>query len=167
MKIIRRVNDIVEKILLTISIIALIVFVFVVAIDVLARNVSFLPTILWGQEIAMMAFIWSVFTGGAVTYRRNEHFRIEILPSKQREKAYIKYLLLTLAIVFSCVLLKEGITLALTIGLKRGSRPSGIPLTFVFLSIPLCGISMLLFSIEQFIDIHISKKAGLKKNLTY
>ena len=158
MKILKIICGIMEKILLLISTFFLVVFIIVVAIDVFARNVTFVPTILWGQEIAMMAFIWSVFTGGAVTYRRREHFRIEILPRKITSNIYVKTVLLILAIIFAGVFLIEGLNLALTIGLKRGSRPSGIPLVLVFLSIPLCGISMMLFSIEQFLDLFSNKE---------
>ncbi len=130
------------------------IFVFVVALDVFARNVDFINAILWGQEIAMLSFIWSVFTGGAVAFKRKEHFKIEILPLSLRRTKFIKYLVLIFAIIFSYILLKEGITLALTIGLKRGSRPTGIPLIWVFSSIPLAGFSMMLFTIERFFDMH-------------
>ena len=158
MKIFKFCCGVTEKMLLLISTFFLVAFIIVVAIDVFARNVSFVPTILWGQEIAMMAFIWSVFTGGAVTYRRREHFKIEILPRKIINNIYVKSALLILAIIFAGVFLTEGLKLAFTIGLKRGSRPSGIPLVLVFLSIPLCGISMILFTIEQFFDLLDSKK---------
>ena len=133
------------------------IYVFVVALDVFARNVDFITTILWGQEIAMMAFIWSVFSGGAVTFRRREHFKIEILPLHLRKNIFIKNIILIFALLFSYILLKEGITLAITIGLQRGSRPTGIPLFWVFLSIPLAGFSMILFTIEQFIDMHFTQ----------
>ncbi len=133
------------------------IYVFVVALDVFARNVDFVATILWGQEIAMMAFVWSVFSGGAVAYRRREHFKIEILPLHLRENIFIQTIILILALFFSYILLKEGITLAVKIGLQRGSRPTGIPLIWVFSSIPLAGFSMILFTIEQFIDMFLNQ----------
>ncbi len=157
MKLIKNINGILEKTLLFIAIVSLVIYVFVVALDVFARNVNFMTAILWGQEIAMLAFVWSVFTGGAVAYRRREHFKIEILPLNLRETIFIKNLILILALLFSYILLKEGITLAITIGLKRGSRPTGIPLIWVFLSIPLAGFSMILFTIERFFDMNFKK----------
>ena len=156
-KLIKNINGILEKTLLFIAIVSLVIYVFVVALDVFARNVNFMTAILWGQEIAMLAFVWSVFTGGAVAYRRREHFKIEILPLNLRETIFIKNLILILALLFSYILLKEGITLAITIGLKRGSRPTGIPLIWVFLSIPLAGFSMILFTIERFFDMNFKK----------
>ncbi len=150
-------NCFLEKILLSIAIVSLVIYVFVVALDVFARNVDFVATILWGQEIAMMAFVWSVFSGGAVAYRRREHFKIEILPLKLRENIFIKILILILALFFSYILLKEGITLSVDIGLQRGSRPTGIPLIWVFISIPLAGLSMILFTVERFIDMFFNR----------
>lgn len=161
--ILKIVNGIIENILMKTAIVSLVIFVFVVALDVFARNVPFIPTILWGQEIAMMAFIWSVFSGGAVTYRKGEHFKIEILPQHYRNTLAIKIIILIFAIIFALILFKEGFTLALTIGLKRGSRPSGIPLIWVFISIPLAGTAMILFTIEKIAKMNIVKKAEYKK----
>ncbi len=150
-------NSFLEKILLFIAIVSLVIYVFIVALDVFARNVDFVDAILWGQEIAMMAFVWSVFSGGAVAYRRREHFKIEVLPLNLRENIFIKIIVLILALFFSYILLKEGITLAVKIGMQRGSRPTGIPLIWVFLSIPLAGLSMILFTVERFIDMFFNR----------
>jgi len=130
----------------------LVIFVLVVGLDVFLRNIDFLPTILWGQEIAMMCFVWSVFLGGAVVYRKKEHFKIEMLSLNLRKSKFIRFFIIIIALSFSYILLKEGIALAIKIGLKRGSRPSGIPLIWVFISIPIAGFSMILFTIERFID---------------
>jgi len=146
----------------------LVIFFFVVGLDVFLRNINFLPTILWGQEIAMISFIWSVFLGGAVVYRKKEHFKIEILPLNIRKNKFTQFFIIILALFFSYIFLKEGIILAIKIGLHRGSRPSGIPLIWVFVSIPIAGFSMILFTIEQFIDnffLHSNNIDGSQKKL--
>lgn len=139
----------------------LVIFIFVVGLDVFLRNIDFLPTILWGQEIAMISFIWSVFLGGAVVYRKKEHFKIEILSLNTRKSRFVRFFIIIIILLFSYIFLKEGIALAIKIGLKRGSRPSGIPLFWVFISIPMAGFSMILFTIERFIDDFFSHSSNI------
>lgn len=166
-KLLKKVNTFLENLLWNVATVFFVIFIFVVGLDVFLRNIDFFPTILWGQEIAMMSFIWSVFLGGAVVYKKKEHFKIEILPLNIRKNKFTRFFIIIMALLFSYIFLKEGITLAIKIGLQRGSRPSGIPLIWVFISIPIAGFSMILFIIERFIDdffLHSNNIDGSQKN---
>jgi TRAP-type C4-dicarboxylate transport system permease small subunit len=166
-KLLKKVNTFLENLLWNVATVFFAISLFVVGLDVFLRNVKFIPSILWGQEIALMTFIWSVFLGSAVVYRKKEHFKIEILPLNIQKSKFIQFFIIIIVLLFFYILLTTGIDLAMRIGLKRGSRPSGIPLFWVFISIPVTGFSMILFAIERFINaycIHRNIDVVSKKN---
>ena len=50
-----------------------------VGLQVLARNVLKIPLI-WTLDVAQLLFVWLIFVGAAVAYRRNAHYAIDLVP---------------------------------------------------------------------------------------
>lgn len=57
---------------------AFIVMITVVALNVLLRYI-FSTSLLWGEEVAALGFVWSIFLGAAVCYKRRNLISIDML----------------------------------------------------------------------------------------
>jgi len=143
-----KIGDTIERILIYISAFCLFIFLGSVALDVFMREL-FTP-ILWGQEASLFSFIWSIFTGGAVVFRKKQHLVMSILPEFSGKIGFILELVVWIvSFIFICFFLIGGYNFLLT-GLVRVSRPSGFPLIYSYISILISVIAMILFSIERF-----------------
>ena len=74
-----RLGDLIEKIFMFIATACFFTFLGVVALDVFMRE--FFTHILWGQEMSLFTYMWSIFLGGTVVYRRKKHLVMDLLPS--------------------------------------------------------------------------------------
>jgi len=139
-------GNITEKFLLVMGGLTVAGFVCTVFTDVLFR--TFFDPIVWMEEVSRMLYMWSIFLGSAVAFRRGVHFKIDIIhfnnPVVSRTLAVLAYLL---SIVFVFVLLYYGYQFTLQ-GLVKLSLPSGIPLFYYRLSFPVSGAFMLLYCVE-------------------
>jgi TRAP-type C4-dicarboxylate transport system permease small subunit len=137
---------------LTTSMLAL--FTVVVAYQVFSRYVDFVPRFIWTEEISRFSFIWMLFLGTAVAVRKKRHFVIDLFPAHIQERygrlLDLFVLLIILAVAVSMVV---GGVHFVEMGLKRISTTSGIQLAWIYLSIPVSGASIILFSLEQLWDI--------------
>ena len=159
--------DYVEKVQLGITSAAIMVIVAIVAIDVFMRSVIHYP-LMWAQEVAMWAFIWATFMGGAAALRSESHFAMDLCSSRfggvGRKALRLFYLLACVA--FAWIVISEGRTFAL-LGIKRLSRPSGFPLIYVYLCIPLSGVCMMLYTLEKLLALFSSParaSGGVRQN---
>ncbi|WP_165962916.1 TRAP transporter small permease [Occultella glacieicola] len=121
----------------------------VVSYQVIGRYVPFIPRAIWTEEISRLCLEWLVFLGAALAIRRNEHFIIDVIPSRvaTRFRVPIQLVILAFLALASVAIIVGGLALAET-GLGRTSTTSGITLTWAFASLPVAGLCMLFFVIE-------------------
>ncbi|WP_295579978.1 TRAP transporter small permease [uncultured Oscillibacter sp.] len=143
-------DDATERLLMALGGATVAGFVLTVFTDVLFR--TFFNPIVWMEEISRLLYMWSIFLGSAVAFRRGTHFKIDILhfnnPVVRRTLAVISYLL---SVIFVIVLLYFGYKFALQ-GIVKKSLPSGIPLIVYRMSFPVSGIFMLLYCLEGMVE---------------
>lgn len=150
MKILVKLNDYLEKSLLFIAMFLLLGFVVVVFTQVVARNYLKIP-IIWSQDVALACFLWSVFLGAAVALRKKQHYVVEVVP----ERFVLANLLLNLIadiliFVIIYILIYNGFRFA-RMGLTRISTSLAISQVYFFSSIPVSGVAMFLFNLENMI----------------
>lgn len=125
------------------------VLTVVVSYQVIGRYISFIPRALWTEEISRLCLAWLVFLGAALAVRRHEHFLIDVIPARAAERIR-KPLQLTIIVITALgalVLLIGGLQFAMT-GAARVSTTSGIRLVWAYASMPVAGLSMLVFLAE-------------------
>lgn len=157
---VQRLSDFTEKAQMWMTSVSIMVVVGIVAIDVFMRTVISYP-LMWAQEVAMWAFIWATFMGGAAAIRSESHFSMDLYSSKLKglSRIALRLFYLLACLVFAWIVLTEGKTFAL-LGLKRLSRPSGFPLVYLYSCIPLSGLSMLLYAIEKLLVLFFKSEKG-------
>jgi TRAP-type transport system small permease protein len=149
----RRLLNLYESILVVLTTSMLALFTIVVAYQVFSRYVDFVPRFMWTEEISRFSFIWMLFLGAAVAVRKKTHFVIDLFPQSVQERygrlLDLFVLLIVLGVAVSMVV---GGVRFVEMGVKRISTTSGIMLSWIYLSIPVSGASMIIFCLEQMWD---------------
>jgi len=129
---------------------ALLAFITIgVFVQVILRYI-FSTNFLWGEEMALLAFIWSIFIGAAVGVRRGIHLSFELFPLYFKGRsAGAHSLLVNLITLAVCALqVTEGWNFAV-LNLGRQSPAIGINLFIPTLIIPLSGVFMVLATLDR------------------
>ena len=108
---------------------------------------------LWLQEVTSTLFIYAIFIGAAVATRRNDHLYLtaisEALHGTPRLIVEILIRLVVLGVAF-CLIWFGYINYLRGFGSFR--LPSGTPIASLYAIIPLSGILIALFTIEQLVN---------------
>jgi len=156
-KALREINKAIDSIIKKICIILLIFFTAVVLLQILARNYIKVP-MSWTAEVALFLFLWSVYLGSAIAIRSRQHYIVEVLP-----KIFIRTtaIMTTFSdiIIFGIlfVLIWGGVKFS-GMGFHRFFISLPISMAWLFVAMPISGIVMCLFGIENVVDDFISLK---------
>jgi len=108
---------------------------------------------LWLQEVTMTCFIYGVFIGTAAATRRNDHLYLAAIAesmSGRKRLAVETFSRLVVLAVAGC-LIYFGYFNFLD-GFRSLRMPSMTPLASLYAGIPLCGVLVALFTIEQLVN---------------
>lgn len=145
-----KINNGIEKICLTIGFLLLSTFIIVVLSKVVFRNFLNIP-MMWADEVAVLCFIWTVFLGAAVAVRYKQHYIVDLAPSKIKLNLSLDILSHLIVLTLIYVMVFHGYSFTM-MGLSRFSTALTIPLAYTFASIPVSGLFMFFFTVEQFIN---------------
>jgi TRAP-type C4-dicarboxylate transport system permease small subunit len=122
-----------------------------VMFDILTRTIG--HPWLWLQEVTSTLFIYAIFIGAAVATRRNDHLYLtaisEALHGTPRLIVEILIRLVVLGVAF-CLIWFGYINYLRGFGSFR--LPSGTPIASLYAVIPLSGMLVALFTIEQLVN---------------
>jgi len=128
------------------------ILMVVLSIDLLLGVFSryvLVKTFTWYDEIARGCFVWLTMLGAAVGVKRQAHFRLHIivdrLTPQLRQSAVI--LLPLVVIIFAGVLIYQGLVF-LELGKFQQTPVMGLPKTWIYVSIPIGGALMILYSLR-------------------
>lgn len=139
-------GDVLEKILLFVGAITIAGFVCTVLTDVVYR--TFFTPLVWMEEISRLLYMWSIFLGAAVAFRRGVHFKIDILSFKNPIfSSAMNAIAYAISCLFVYIILYYGYKFSV-MGLTKLSLPSGIPMFYFRLSFPISGLFMLYYCVE-------------------
>jgi len=122
-----------------------------VTADIVTRTIG--HPWLWLQEVTSTLFIYAIFIGAAVATRRNDHLYLtaisEALHGTPRLIVEIIIRIVVLGVAF-CLIWFGYINYLRGFGSFR--LPSGTPIASLYAAIPLAGILIALFTIEQLVN---------------
>ena len=122
-----------------------------VTADIVTRTVG--RPWLWLQEVTSTLFIYAIFIGAAVATRRNDHLYLtaisEALHGTPRLIVEIVIRIVVLGVAF-CLIWFGYINYLRGFGSFR--LPSGTPIASLYAAIPLAGVLIALFTIEQLVN---------------
>ena len=146
-----RALDPVEAGLMVLCGVSIIGFTGSVFLDVVTRELG--APWLWLQQVTTGFFAWGVFIGMAAAARRNDHlYLVEITkrltgPKRTFMESFNRLVVLGVAVCMVWFGYKNAL---LDLGSFR--MPSLIPLTYYTASVPLSGILIALFAVEQLVN---------------
>ena len=122
-----------------------------VMFDIVTRTIG--HPWLWLQEVTSTLFIYAIFIGAAVATRRNDHLYLtaisEALHGTPRLIVEIIIRLVVLGVAF-CLIWFGYINYIRGFGSFR--LPSGTPIASLYAVIPLAGVLIALFTVEQLVN---------------
>ena len=121
----------------------------VVFLQVFNRFVLKTP-LAWSEDLAMLLFQWVAFLGAAVGVKRMRHFGIELLVRKLSEKArhWIEILVPFIVGIVAVTMITEGYKL-IQFNINRIYSSMDLSYIWAYLPIPLSGVLIIIFLIEQ------------------
>jgi TRAP-type C4-dicarboxylate transport system permease small subunit len=146
-----RAFDGLELALMIICGLALAGFSLAVGADIFTRTIG--RPWLWLQEVTSTLFIYGIFAGTAAATRRNDHLYLtafaEAMHGRARTVVEIVTRLVVLAVA-GCLIYFGYINYLRGFGSFR--LPSNTPIASLYAAIPLCGVLVALFTIEQIVN---------------
>src|SRR6516164_1467683 len=122
-----------------------------VVFDIVTREIG--HPWLWLQEVTQTFFIYGIFVGAAVATRRNDHLYLtavaEALHGRSRVTAEVIIRLVVLGV--ACCLVYFGYVNFLR-GFTSFRMPSMTPIASLYAAIPLSGVLIALFTVEQLVN---------------
>ena len=126
-------------------------FTLAVFCDVITRTLG--APWLWLQQVTTAFFAWGVFIGMAAATRRNDHFYLTEITKRMTgvPRAAIEIINRVIVLIVAALLVWCGTQNAI-LDLGSYRMPSLIPLTVYTAIVPVAGVLIGLFTIEQLIN---------------
>jgi TRAP-type C4-dicarboxylate transport system permease small subunit len=145
------VLDVVELALMGLCGLLLFAFCSTVIFDIVTRTIG--HPWLWLQEVTSTFFIYAIFFGTAAATRRNDHLYLtavaEGLHGASRIAIEIMTRLVVLGVAISFIYFGY---LNFLRGFSSFRMPSLTPIASLYAAIPICGVFVALFAIEQIVN---------------
>ena len=143
--------DPIEAILMVLCGLSIFMFTLTVLLDVITRTIG--APWLWLQQVTTAFFAWGVFIGMAAATRRNDHFYLTEITKRMTgaPRNFIEIVNRLIALVVAIVIAWCGTQNAL-LDLGSFRMPSLIPLTVYTAVVPVAGVLIALFTIEQLVN---------------
>jgi TRAP-type C4-dicarboxylate transport system permease small subunit len=122
-----------------------------VTADIVTRTIG--HPWLWLQEVTSTLFIYAIFIGAAVATRRNDHLYLTAISESMHgtPRLIVEIVLRMVVLAVAACLIRYGYLNYLR-GFGSFRLPSGTPIASLYAIIPLSGILIALFAIEQLIN---------------
>lgn len=142
---------ILERTTLTITLLLLCAMVLTTGAQVASRYLLDLPLI-WTEETGRHLMIWMVFLASTVVYRRGQHIAIDLFGARlgPRGRAIIGIAITLLLAFFFFLMVRYGWELT-TRTMNQRSSALRYPMGYAYASLPVGGVLLLLYAIENLI----------------
>jgi TRAP-type C4-dicarboxylate transport system permease small subunit len=146
-----RALDGLEMVLMAVCGLTLFGFSLSVTFDIVTRTIG--HPWLWLQEVTQTLYIYGIFTGAAVATRRNDHLYLTAFAEAMHGRSRVAVELATRLVVLGvagCLIYFGYLNFLRGFGSFR--LPSNTPIASLYAAIPLSGVLIALFTIEQIVN---------------
>ncbi|MTI59464.1 MAG: TRAP transporter small permease [Firmicutes bacterium] len=140
-----------ERAELFLGVVFLSTFFITILIQIFARYFGIAA--IWTEEVANYSFIWSVFMGASVMIKRKSHFRFSLLLEKLEGKAriYLNIIINIILLLFNISVFYYGIIATKSFWNYRWIALPDFKMGYVFLCLPIMGITMAIYVLADII----------------
>jgi TRAP-type C4-dicarboxylate transport system permease small subunit len=126
-------------------------FVCTVFLDIVTRTIG--HPWLWLQEVTSVQFIYCVFVGTAVAVRRNDHLLLTAITGSMRGRLRLCFETMNRLVILGVALCMVCFGYSnFQLGFASFRMPSLTPIAYWVAAIPLSGLLIALFEIEQLVN---------------
>jgi len=139
-----------RKILYGISVVAMLLMLGIIFMQVVTRYLLGF-TFEWSEELARFLFTWTVFLGSALIMGEDGHLAVELLPRLLGDRPAgrgLKIFINLCGYVFILILIVQGWKMTETMSFQTAPG-LGIPMSWVYIIMPVSGVLMLLYHIKD------------------
>ena len=146
-----RAFDVLELILMILCGVCLLGFSATTTFDIVTREIG--APWLWLQEVTSTFFIYGIFVGTAVAARRNDHLYLTALADAMhgRARTVVEVLIRLIVLAVAVAMVWFG-WLNFLRGFSSFRMPSLTPIASLYAAIPLSGVLIALFTVEQLVN---------------
>lgn len=117
----------------------------------------------WSEELARYTFVWQMLLGASLAVRKTRHMQIDFFVNKLPPliKIAVDLAMKAVMLFFFVVIAKKGVELFY---LTRRQLSTGLemPMSWVYLSIPIGAVLMIIFTLEELAQKHLKKSTRNK-----
>jgi len=147
----RKLIDAYYRLLNLLLVVTVAILVIPVTIQILSRHTSFVPTLIWTEEMARFFFIWMIMIGSMVGIRDGAHFDVDLWPElPPRANALLRVVADIFVLVLALVFCWYGIRFV-QFGWDQTSELAELPMVWIFIAWPLAGFTWVVFLGERFL----------------
>jgi len=141
-----------QSILAILLFIALVVVVF---LQVVSRYIFHNPLI-WSEEVARFLLFWVALMGASLSVKTKRHFTIEFFTPEKIQNKTLKRIFQIIPnfciVLFGLLMIIVGFKYCL-MGRLRVGPSSNIKMLYIYLAIPIAGITMVIYSLYHIVHI--------------
>lgn len=128
------------------------VTIFSTSLGVVTRNVTFIPTLTWTEELTRYSVIAGVFLVAGLGMRRGVHLGMTLLLDKLPQSAskVLQFINILLMIAFLTIIAYAGFSMAMS-NMSQTSVALRIPMGIPFLAIPVGAVLILIELVRSLI----------------
>lgn len=154
-------RKVLDKLLETVACFIFIAMLVVCLYQILSRYVLKNPSA-FSEEFLRFSIIWVSMLGIAYAFGKGSHLAITFMKDKLniKEGAIVDIVFHIIFIIFAFFVMVQGGANAVGIALYQISPALGIPMGFVYLSLPVSGVMIILYSILNIKDMYLKYKGG-------
>ncbi|MCK0745141.1 TRAP transporter small permease [Chromohalobacter nigrandesensis] len=143
-----RLNRALERLLGVVLLLLLAAFIVFIVYQIVSRNLPMLPRLYWTEEFSRFAFQWLIMLGTAIGVYHADHFVLEAFPRGTRADLVTRLIRDIACFAVGVIFIYYGKDFAIS-GLRRSATASGLPMIYVYSAFTVCGIFIVLFSLER------------------
>ncbi len=146
----------VEGIILKVVGWAMALLIFIMMVDIFAAVLSryvFRSSLSFAEELGRYVFVWITFLGMARCIASDKHVALDLISHALSGEAKKKWKITTyvISMVFFTALTYGGFELV-KVGMRQKSPTMRIPMNYLYIVIPICGILSLFFLVVKIMD---------------
>jgi TRAP-type C4-dicarboxylate transport system permease small subunit len=151
----------VNNALRVIAVLFIAMMTFLVTANVFSRYI-FHFSLTWSSELARYFMIWAAFLGAAVLVNTDEHLAVDLLEKsvKIQVQRTLRILVKGGSIIFFIILIYYGIILVKSTSGQVAASMGFLPMSLMYLVIPLSGLIMLLGSVVSLLRMFERENEG-------
>lgn len=124
-----------------------------VTYQIFSRFSTYIPSLIWTEEVARLCLIWTIMIGASVAVRDSSHFEVDVLPHPKTQFGVAVSRTVVHGAIFLVALIFLGFGWRFTMfGYDQSSELTGLNMATVHIAWPFAGFCWVLFTLEKLYD---------------